>query len=158
MSVSRRRFLVAGVGGATALAAAGWLLWPAPGHAPGRVALDDDGAAVLAALVPALLDTALPMQPDLRTAALDDIVIGVDRAIAGLPPYAQGELAQLFSLLSLWPVRVALVHSTRPWNGIDAQSAARFLERLRTSRSMLLRSASPRSWTSIGYGGPPRLW
>ena len=94
----------------------------------------------------------------------------IDGAIAGLPPRAQDELGQLFALLAL--AAGALVARARraSWREASRDDVARFLDRLRDSRSTLLRAAydalhqlvfaawygNPRAWPAIGYPGPPR--
>ena len=61
VTISRRTFLAAGVVGALALATAGWLKGPhAPPSGISRRTLDADAEAILAAVVPVLLDGALP--------------------------------------------------------------------------------------------------
>ncbi|HVO87153.1 MAG TPA: hypothetical protein VMV45_01315, partial [Casimicrobiaceae bacterium] len=140
-------------------------------RAPQRNALDEDGEVVVAALIPIVLQGALPDDSAQRQAALVETLQGVDKAIAGLPPHAQTELARLFTLLALAPTRVALLHTTRGWQELDGDTVQAFLERLRTSNSHLLRSAydaihqlvlaawygNPRAWAGIGYDGPPAL-
>ncbi|HVO87391.1 MAG TPA: hypothetical protein VMV45_02525, partial [Casimicrobiaceae bacterium] len=93
MNPIRRRFLIAGVLGAATLAAAGWLRFAHVARAPQRNALDEDAEVVVAALIPILLQGALPDDSAQRQAALAETLQGVDKAIAGLPPHAQTELA-----------------------------------------------------------------
>ncbi len=170
--ISRRTFLTAGVLGATALVAARWLRGP---HAPpGDVslrALDADAQAILGAVVPVLLDGALPADPVARHAAVADTLRGIDVAVAGLPPSAQEELRQLFALLALPPARLALARVSSPWPEARTEEVRAFLDRFRGSSLDLLRSAygalhqltfaawygNPSSWPRIGYPGPPNL-
>ncbi len=172
VKLSRRRFIAAGVLGAAALAAAGW--WKgaraAPAAAPARV-LDADAQAIMAAILPVLLAGALPAEPAGRASALAETLAAVDVAVAGLPPAAQGEVAQLFALLALPPARVALAGIASPWPQASEGDVRRFLERFRTSPWTLLRAAyaalhqlsfaawygNPRAWPAIGYPGPPPL-
>jgi hypothetical protein len=61
VNLSRRTFLKAGLVGAVALATAGWLKGPhAPPSGIPRRTLDADAEAILGAVVPVLLDGALP--------------------------------------------------------------------------------------------------
>jgi hypothetical protein len=134
-------------------------------------ALDPAAPAIVAAIVPVVLDGALPADPADRRVAVTETVANVARAVSGLPPSAQKELGELFSLLSLPPTRVALAGVTTPWAEASPEAVAGFLERWRTSEWMLLRSAydalhqlvlaawygNPRAWPSIGYPGPPVL-
>lgn len=167
--MKRRTFLAAGALGVAALAAGGWLRYGMR-HAPPGHALDDDARAIVAALVPAFLDGALPVHAPLRGDAIAETVVAVDAAILGLPPMAQHELAQLFGLLAFPPARMAVgVRSAWPDAATSDVQAA--LQRWQVSRSLLLRSAydglhqlilaawyaDPRAWPDIGYPGPPAL-
>jgi hypothetical protein len=167
--MKRRAFLAAGALGVAALAAGGWLRYGLR-HAPPGHALDDDATAIVTALVPAFLDGALPDDPAERGTAIGETVAAVDKAITGLPPLSQRELAQLFGLLAFPPARVALGVRTA-WREAPADEIAAALARWQTSRSTLLRSAydglhqlilaawyaNPRAWPAVGYPGPPAL-
>jgi hypothetical protein len=182
MKSSRRAFLVTGVLGATALAAGGW--WHV--HAPGRPArqaldamrdgstprvLDPEATAIVAALLPAFLAGALPDAEPARATSLRAAIDAAARAIGGLPPQAQTELAQLFGLLAIAPVRVALGGPWASWRDASTVEVQRMLARWQASRVSLLRSAydglhqlllaawygNPLAWQAIGYPGPPRL-
>ena len=122
-------------------------------------------------MVPAFLAGALPLDATARTAAVGETVDGVDAAVGGLPPATQAELAQLFALLGVAPARFALAGLTTAWPDAQPDAVQAALERWRTSRVALLRSAydglhqlvlaawygNPRAWDAIGYPGPPRL-
>jgi len=170
---TRRTFLVVGLAGGATLAATYWLR-----RTRGRdsvlaadaslAALDPAAPAIVAAIVSVMLDGALPAD---RHAAVTETVANVARAVSGLAPSAQKELGELFSLLGLAPTRIALAGVMTPWADASPEAVAAFLERWRTSRWMLLRSAydalhqlvlaawygNPRAWSSIGYPGPPIL-
>lgn len=172
MNPSRRRFLFVGVAGAAALAAARWLQ-------PGQTlragtpisALSADGADIMRALIPAMLDGALPTDAAARHTAIEETLGGVATAIAGLPPIAREELAALFALLAFPPVRIAFAGIDGPWRDAGAGDADAFLVRLQKSRWSPKRAAydalhqltlaawyaNPRTWPSIGYPGPPAL-
>ena len=173
---TRRTFLVVGLAGGATLAAAYWLRGasergPVFGPNAALAALDLAAPAIIAAIVPVMLDGALPAAPADRRAAVTETVAGVARAVSGLAPAAQKELAELFSLLGLAPVRFALAGVQAPWADARPEAVAAFLERWRTSGWMLLRSAydalhqlvlaawygNPRAWPAIGYPGPPTL-
>jgi hypothetical protein len=169
---SRRTFLAVGLFGATALGLAAWLKGPhAPPSAVPRQKLDADGEALFAAVIPVLLAGALPAQPADRRTAIAETLTGVDIAIAGLPPGAQEELAQLFALLALPPVRWSFARVNAPWPDASPDEVRRFLDRCRDSGFALPRTAydalhqltfaawygNPRSWPPIGYPGPPAL-
>ena len=171
MNVSRRTFIFAGALGVAALAAVRY--WPRSSiEAPrGLRSLDADGATIMAAIIPVMLDDALPSEPAARGHAIRETVENVDRAIAGLSPQQIGELGHLFTLLALPPVRWSLTRSMRAWDEATASDVDGFLSRLRDSRIALLRAAydalhqlvfaawygNPRAWGALGYGGPPAL-
>lgn len=172
VKISRRTFITAGVLGAAALGTAGWLRGPhAPASGVARRALDADAEAIMTAIIPVMLDGALPPTQEARAPAIAHTLTGVDVAIAGLPPAAQAELAQLFALLALPPVRLGLARVTAPWPVASPSEVRRFLDRCRDSSGMLLRSAydalhqlvfaawysHPRAWPAIGYPGPPSI-
>ncbi len=170
--LSRRRFLVAGAAGAAALALAGGYAWMRRrGAAATASALDPAALAIVGAIVPAMLAGALPAVPADRARAVAETVAGVDRAIAGLAPSAQGELGQLFSLLSIGVGRRAIAGVASPWDEAPLAEVEAFLVDWRDSAWSLKRTAydalhqlifaawyaNPRSWPAIGYPGPPML-
>jgi len=172
MKLSRRTFIATGLLGAAALATAGWLRGPhAPASGIARRALGADGEALFAAVVPVLLDGALPGEEQARRTAIARTIDGVDIAITGLTPAAQGELAQLIALLALPPVRFGVARVKASWEEADPADVRRFLDRCRDSSVTLLRAAydalhqltyaawygNPESWPAIGYPGPPPL-
>lgn len=133
--------------------------------------LDAAAPAIIAAIVPVLLDGALPAAGAERREAIAETVGNVARAVAGLPPAAQRELGELFALLGFAPARIALARVGAPWPEATPAAVGAFLDRWRQSDFALLRSAydalhqivlaawygNPRAWPAIGYGGPPRL-
>jgi hypothetical protein len=172
VNISRRTFIAAGVAGAALLAAARFLATaPSSRRDPSLRALDADGEAIVAAIVPAMLAGALPEDEQARMHAIRDTVAALDGAILGLPAHAQKELDQLFALLASAAARVALARTSASWSAMTLADVQAFLERLRTSRWSLLRAAydalhqlvmaswygQPRAWSAIGYGGPPAL-
>jgi hypothetical protein len=144
---TRRTFLAVGLAGGAALAVA-WCMrgsrdgGGAPAGDGSLSALDPAAPAIVAAIVPAMLDGALPATGDERSTAIAETVGNVGRAIAGLPPDAQHELAQLFSLLGLPPVRIALARVGAPWSEASPATIAAFLERWRDSGWSLQRTAA----------------
>ena len=164
----RRSFLKLGVLGAGVLAGgAAYRLvrGPAP---PGRFVLDGEARAALAAIVPAMLGSALTRDATARAVALDGGIAGVDTAIRGLPLAAQQEVQDLFGLLALAPARrfVAGVHGG--WLDADPAQVAAFLQAWRTHRLATLQTAylalhdlilgvwyaDAAHWAAIGYPGP----
>ena len=117
MNPTRRRFLKTGLAGAAALAIAGGIAWVRRvGTAAVQPALDDDARSIVRAIVPSMLAGALPGADSERVLAVDETVLAVERAVAGLPPVSRGELAQLFSLLSLGVGRRAFAGVASAWN------------------------------------------
>jgi hypothetical protein len=171
--LTRRTFILAGVAGAATLVTAGWLRTTrvVQALADGAGALDPDADAVLTAVVPVFLAGALPSDDDAARRAMRETIAGVGTAIAGLPPAAQRELAQLFALLGFAPARIALAGVTPSWREAGPAEVAAFLARWRDSSFLMFRSAyaalhqlvfaawygNPASWPAIGYPGPPRL-
>jgi hypothetical protein len=133
-------------------------------------ALDPSARAIVAALVPVLLEGALP-GADGSVEARAEVVAGVEHAVAGLPPAARKELEQLFALLSFAPTRCLVAGVWSSWPDASRESVAAFLAAWRDSRFTLLRSGygalhqlilaawygNTRSWPAIGYPGPPSL-
>ena len=125
---------------------------------------------MVAAIVPVMLEGALPTG-DTATAARDEVVAGVDRVIAGLPPAVRGEIDELFSLLAFAPARWMIAGVSSPWPEASRDSIFGFLNRWRDSRFALLRSGydalhrlilaawygNPSAWAAIRYPGPPSL-
>ena len=134
-------------------------------------ALPADGEAIFFAIVPVMLEGALPRESSARDEAVRETINNIDRAIQGLSAQQIVELRQLFSFLALAPVRWSLMHSTLDWRDAGADEIDSLLARLRDSRIALLRAAydalhqlvfaawygNPRGWPAIGYGGPPEL-
>ena len=169
---NRRTFIAAGAIGVGALAIAGWWKDAPPANVPGKVpSLSADGRDILRAVVPVMLAGALPADPSARAAAIDETMAALGTAISGLPSAAQAELAQLFALLSLPPVRLAVARLDAPWAQAAPAQVRACLDRFRDSPLILLRAAygalhqltfaawygNPRAWPAIGYPGPPVL-
>lgn len=169
---NRRTFIHAGVVGVGALAFAGWWKDTPSANAPHTTPpLGADGRDILHAIVPVLLAGALPTEPAARVTAIDETMVALGAAIGGLPAAAQAELAQLFALLSLPPVRLAVARVDAPWAKAAPAQVRACLDRFRGSPLILLRAAydalhqltfaawygNPRAWPAIGYPGPPVL-
>lgn len=169
--ISRRTLLKAGLAGGAALVLARWLYTstvPAEPSPPLADKLDASAREVLAAIAPVMLEGALPPNEPAR---LQDVVAGVEQAIAGLPPAVRKEIDQLFALLAFAPTRALVAGIWSPWPQASALSVGAFLERWRDSRLALLRSAhgalhqlifaawygNALAWPAIGYAGPPSL-
>ena len=171
--MTRRTLLKAGIAGGAALFLARWLYTQtsAPALPDTRfVVLDARARSIVSAIVPVLLEGALPAAPEAEAARME-VVVNVDQAIAGLPPAARKQIEQLFALLAFAPSRCLIAGVWSPWPEATSASIAAFLARWRDSRFALLQAAygalhqlvtaawygSPRAWPAIGYAGPPSL-
>src|ERR1700687_808286 len=147
---TRRTLLKAGIAGGVVLVLARWMVTSySPRESPegSGSALDSSSRAIIAAIVPALLEGALP-DPDTSVEVRAEVVAGVDRAVAGLPPGSRKELDQLFALLSFAPTRCLVAGVWSSWPQASRESVAAFLASWRDSRFALLCS---------GYGALPQL-
>ena len=128
-------------------------------------------AGGLGSLPAAMLDGALPPDPDARKTAIEETVGAVSAAIEGLPPLTRDELGTLFALLAFAPMRVAFAGTGTSWQSASVDDVQAFLGRLHASRWAVKRAAydalhqlvfaawyaNPRAWPAIGYPGPPAL-
>jgi len=160
-----------GLASAAALASVRWLERSEAAPAPNHRVLDATAVITVAALVPIVLDGALPEEPEARARAIRETVEGFDRAVSGMSLPTQKEVDQLFGVLRFAPTRLAF---TGLWTSIEESSpeeVAAFLTRWRHSRfeiqragyqalSQLIQASwydNPASWATIGYPGPPKL-
>ena len=160
-----------GLAGGAALLLVRWLHAPTASPEPlSRTGLAPSARVVLAAIIPVMLDGALP-STDEQAAARAQTLTAAQDAIAGLPPAARAELTDLFSLLDFAPTRCLIAGVWTTWPEASNESVAGFLARWRDSRFELMRSAysalhqivlaawyaQPRAWPATGYAGPPSL-
>ncbi|HUH93616.1 MAG TPA: hypothetical protein VL742_10840 [Casimicrobiaceae bacterium] len=169
-AAGRRSFLKTGIAGAAMLVLARTLSASTPATAASRPVIGRDARAMLASVIPVLLDGALPTGAEAADARAQTLA-AVEEAIAGLPPASRDELAGLFSLLAFAPSRWIATGIWSSWSQATPDAIAAFLDRWRSSRFALLRSAyaalhqlvfaawyaQPRAWPAIGYPGPPVL-
>lgn len=166
---SRRSFLKIGVLGALTLAAGGAIYRATHTPAlPHPFVLDGEARAVLAAVIPSMLGSALPADPAARAAAIDGLLPRIDGAIRGLPLATQKEVQDLFGLLALGPARRFLAGVPDSWEQATPQQVDAFLHSWRTHRIGMLVTAyqamhdlilgpwysDPANWAAIGYPGP----
>ena len=175
---TRRQFLKAGIAGGALLVAVRAAYGPlsadplSPEDAGFTYAvLSANARTVLASVAPVMLAGALPVDTAELERAVVEVIRGVDRAVSGLPPSVQEEVAQLFALLGFPLTRRLLAGVGGPWLEASPDVVQRFLERWRASRFALLRSAyaalhelimaawygNPAAWPAIGYPGPPAV-
>ncbi len=175
MAISRGRLLRTGFVGGIVLAISGCA-------SSGGTTFQDDAAAykvldatergLIAALAPAFLAGALPTKNGLPVRdALVAAVRGFDTALSGLPPIDVAKIRQLLGLLDnpfLKPLATGIWSS---WSGASTSTVTAFLNRWRYSPLVLFRGGydvlhqltmaawygQDRSWSAIGYPGPPKL-
>ncbi len=162
---SRRTVLKLGVVGGVLLAVGGAASWFV-----GRNAADQR-REVLAAMIPAFLDGALPVEAGQRSAAIGRTLTDVEQAIAGLSPSTRDDLAKLFALATAAPSRLLLTGLAGPWHEAGTPRIDQVLQGWRVHRLALLQSAyqglhdlilgawyaHDGHWRAIGYPGPPQL-
>ena len=170
MATTRRTFLAVGGLAALALAAGGGIYRYAHPVAPARFVLDGEAKAVIDAIVPAMLDGALPVDAAARSAAIAAATGRVHQAILALPLATQKEIQDLFGLLALGPARRWLAGVPVAWGSASVGQVANFLQDWRFSRLATLQMAyhaihdlvlgywyaDPSSWAAIGYPGPTK--
>ena len=168
---TRRQLLKVGIAGGLVLAGARWLDRPQAMAAANFRFLDERSASAAAALIPVVLDGALPKDAAPRKRAIDETVEAFDRAVAGLSPAVQKEVDELFSILRFPPIRLMFTGLWSPLEESSAQEIAEFLTRWRHSRFEIQRAAyqaitqliqaawygNSASWAAIGYPGAPRI-
>ena len=169
-SPARRRFIQAGIAGAALLALARWVDSPSEAASPHRF-LDARGVKSVGALAQVVLAGALPADEAARRTAINEVVSAFDRAVSGLAPPVQQEIAELFSFLHTPPLRVAFAGLWSPLEESTPEQIRAFLLRWRDSSFNLQRASyraltqliqaawygNSASWGAIGYPGPPRI-
>jgi hypothetical protein len=142
--MNRRSFLKTSLAGALVLGASGvaYTVLRGDDRAP-NAALDRTAHAAIAALVPAIVGNALPAQPAQRAEAIAATVLRVDAAVGGLSLAAQKEVRELFTLISIKPLRWMLT-GIGDWAAATPEQLAQFLQSWRTHRIGLLQ---------VGYHG-----
>lgn len=173
----RRKFLKTGVAGTALLLAARWThaapsaTTPASVSAPSLKFLTRDDVIVLLSIVPVMLKGALPPDEAAHAAALDEILAGIDATIGYEPPSVRQEIRDLFNLLENSATRAVVAGIWTRWDKAPEESIRQFLASWHDSRFDLLRTAyiglnnlivgswygNPRSWSRVGYGGPPKI-
>ena len=170
MRRSRRVFIQAGFAGAALFALARWIDGPAEAASATRF-LDARGLRTVGALVPVVLNGALPTEEAARRTAITETVAAFDRAVAGLAPPVQKEIGELFSFLHTAPLRIAVTGLWKPVEESTPGQLRDFLLRWRDSPFDLQRASyraltqiiqaawygNSSSWAAIGYAGPPAV-
>lgn len=169
--MNRRQWIGSGIAAAALLVGAGAVYEfqrdPAPEDAYRFRALDEADRGILAAIGPVILAGSLPQTEDARRVFIE----GFDTAVSGLTPSVQAEVAQLFMLLRVAPLRMIATGVMKPWHLASADEISNFLDAWRFSGIVKLRSAydalhqlsygawygNPVSWAGTNYPGPPKL-
>lgn len=151
--------LVLALGGtAAALATSGWR--------DGR--LTPAGRSLFSALGRALLEGSLPAAASAQAAALAGLTDRVETLVAGLPPHAQSEVAQLLALLLAAPGRRLLAGVATPWDEASVPEIQAGLQSMRLSALSARQQAyhalhdivggayfsDPATWALLRYPGP----
>lgn len=160
--ITRRQWIGGGIAAAALVAAGATYEFSATGAGE---------RAIVAAIAPVLLDGALPRDRAARADAVQDVLRGLDVAVAGLPLELRAQVNQLFGLLG-FPLTRRFVSGVRDaWPDAKPDEIAHFLTAWRYSRVARLRAAydalhqlimaawygNERAWTAIGYAGPPHV-
>ncbi|CAM2066377.1 hypothetical protein SCOR_13440 [Sulfidibacter corallicola] len=175
--MDRRQFLKLGVTGGALLTMSAWMskgtFWGTGTHLARRgnyqyQFLTEADHEVVSALIPAILaGTAAARDKELA----EEVVRGVDIAASHFRPAIQKEIRQLFTVLTLPATRVLACGVWSGWSQADPARVEGFLASWRNSRMALLRSGydalqqltvaswygNPKSWSGLGYEGPPPL-
>jgi hypothetical protein len=170
---NRRQVIVTGLFGVVVLAGVGLVVndrYAETGDDRFEFLGEKDRAA-LGAIAPVLLAGALPAHAPEREGALVEVLTGIDRTFAGLPPASRAEVRQLLDLLGFAPARGLLMGIWRRWENAAPADVEQFLQSWRVSRIELFRVAylalhevtmaswyaNPRAWPAVGYAGPPEI-
>lgn len=137
--------------------------------ATGLRVLRESDLVVLRALMPVVLDGALPVD-DTREKVLSESLRLLDGLLEASSRAGQQQVRQLFDLLTFAPTRRVVAGLEHDWSRASSAEVGAFLDSWRGSRVSLLRSGylaltqmitmnwymQPRSWAAINYV-PPRV-
>jgi hypothetical protein len=168
--MQRRKLLKIGMASSAVLLVAGGAMVLLQPGLNGRV-LSAGGREVFAAIGRAVLDRTLPADPNARAAALHALMDRIDSVVQGLPPQAQGELAQLLALMASHAGRLALAGLATPWTEATVAEIQQALQGMRLSRLALRQQAyaalhditasayfsDASTWPLLGYPGPLKI-
>jgi hypothetical protein len=181
MKLNRRQFLKVGAFGGIVLAGTGYVsngvFW---GSDTAKAVVDGHNYSfftvrdheVMVAIATVLLEGGFESgQANPVEASVEEVVQAVDYVISGFLPEVQAELRQLFTLLTFAPMRTLAGGPMMGWKGASPDKVRRFLEGWRYSSFDLLKSGydalvqltmgswygNQKSWSVIGYPGPPNL-
>jgi hypothetical protein len=167
--MNRRRLLQLGAGTGFAVAcAAGTVAWLKPSAAAPALLLDAAARSCFSALANVMLDGSLPTDAATRRVAIERHLERVQQIVAGLPPHARTDLAQLLTLLDTRIGRWALMGAGRTWHDLPPAQLVATLNGMRRSTLALRQQAylalreltmaayfaEPATWRRLGYDGP----
>ena len=173
--MNRRQFLKTGVvGGAVLATGAAWMSWRDHDSSNTAGVVQQQQRRIdriIGAIAPVILAGALPADAAARSQTLQRVSEDVSHVIAHFTPPVRSEVHELFALLDIGVARRLLTGITSDWPHADPADVTAFLERWHRSYFATLQSgyhalhdlvlgafyASPATWTSIGYAGPPQL-
>jgi hypothetical protein len=171
--LSRRGLLKVGLLGGAFLATAGVTAslsgCSAGGPAAGFAILRNSDLPSLRALIPVVLEGAVPA--DAMQAAVDATLQGIDNSLNYLSPELLKLTQQLFDVLAMSVTRGPLTGIWGSWENASKTDVQNFLNRWEHSSLDLLRMghasllqvvqmswyARPQSWAHCGYPGPPQF-
>lgn len=173
LPLSRRGLLKVGLLGSALLGTAGLTATltgcSASSPATGFLILRDSDLPFLRALIPVLLEGAVPAGK--MPQAVDGTLQSLDNGLAHLSPEMRGLTVQLFDVLALPLTRGPLTGVWSGWEGASAGDMRRFLARWQNSSLALLRMghasllqlvmmawySRQEAWAHCGYPGPPTV-
>ncbi|MFE8070557.1 hypothetical protein QQM79_05815 [Marinobacteraceae bacterium S3BR75-40.1] len=131
--------------------------------------LSSDDRVLLQALLPAILASSLPEDPQARREAIDATIARMDEGIYRFGPRNQAEFRRLFDLLNFAPTRVLAAGVWSSWDSVDTETANDFLMGWRDSSIGLFNNGyialvkmtnvsyfgARENWALSGYPGPP---
>ncbi|MFZ5724283.1 MAG: twin-arginine translocation pathway signal protein [Pseudomonadota bacterium] len=154
------------------IGAAAWLTGCArePAVAEGFRFLRPQDLPMLERLLPAVVGSAAPSEPQARTAAVAAAIRSYDRLLADTSPEVRSVFMPLFDLLTMGLTRGPLFGVWSSWREADEAAAARMLDEWAGSSTEFMRGAyngfvafttmawylDPAGHAAAGYPGPPR--
>lgn len=167
--MNRRRLLQLGAGTGLAVAcAAGAVAWLKPSAPAPALLRDAPARSCFSALANVMLDGSLPTDAATRRVAIERHLQRVQQVVAGLPPHARAELAQLLALLGTRIGRWALMGAGNDWDDLPPTRLVAMLTGMRRSSlavrqqaylalrelTMAAYFAEPATWRRLNYDGP----
>lgn len=170
--LTRRQLLKVGLLGTVVLASAGGIASLAgrtDSAAAGFRQLRASDLPMLRRVIPVVLDGALP--DGQQATAVENVLHALDSNLDRLSPSLNGQVMQLFDLLTLGITRGPATGIWGQWEDASDQAVRAFLRRWEGSSLALLQQgqnalanlillacySSPDAWPQCGYPGPPQI-